>query len=557
MAAYYWVGGTNTWNTTALGKWSNSDGGLPFYTTAPGVADDVFFTALSGTGLVTLAGANIRSLDFTGFLGEFRFAGSLTINSGTLTLGAGATYSTNATVTSYTLTVQGTSPGLVSNSKILPVNLFITNSSGFFTITGNADFQGNLLTSSGAHNIKAAATTTVDLRIGGNITLGATVVNATDYITIKAYGISKTYNSNSVCGNIRVVFVAGSVYSSNGNAGLTGASFLTVETGGRFNALSGNTFSNGGTVTLSGFNASNNSDFYGTAGAVTFTCLTDIVIKSSITITTQGTSIACSGASKLLLEGNFASTGGATIAIDRLEFSGTTLSTVSAVTANNLFIRDLSFNKTGAGSVNFTSTEFRLFIPSSFTYTWTHTSGAITYSPTSVIRIEYGGPASTLIYSESISLSTPSTINSLVLAAGILQLNSPLRATTLRPAGTGMTFTGTAGWTCGTLLYSVPGGFIVLQSGITYTTTTNVVMLGTNAAKILMRSSAPTVSYAIWTLQNPASQSMVYVSATAIDSSLGMTIYSFGGIISTAAPVPTLNWALGAAQGTKAFTFVN
>ena len=498
---------------------------------------------------------NALNVNFTGYTGTFTFGASLTTTSGTITLGSGTTYSTNATVTSYTLTAQGTNPGLVSNNKILPVNLYTNTTSGTFTITGNADFQGNLITASTSHNIKAATGTTVDLRIGGNIGLSAIVVNTTDYVTIKGYGVSKTYASNGASTNIRCNFISGSSYTSLGNCGLTGTSFLTVETGGQFNAVSTHSFSNSNNLTVSGFNSSNNSDFFGyLAGSLIL--LNDTVIKSFITIQTLSISIACTGASKLLLEGNFTATGGATCVIDRLEFSGTTLSTVSAVTASNLFIRDISFNKTGAGSVNFTSTAFILSIPSSTTYTWTHTAGTITYSPTSVVRFGYAAPSSIMVYSESISLSTPSTINSLVLPAGILQLNSPLRATTLTLVGTTMTFTGTAGWTCGTWLYSVLGGVIVLQSGITYTTTTNVVMLGAaGVGRITMRSNAPTATYAIWTLQNPATQSMVYVNGQGIDSSAGMTIWSFGGDITTS--LPALNWGLGAYQGTKAFTFVS
>ena len=136
------------------------------------------------------------------------------------------------------------------------------------------------------------------------------------------------------------------------------------------------------------------------------------------------------------------------------------------------------------------------------------------------------------------------TINALFYIVGTLGITS----------GT-TTFAGTAGWTCGTLTCSTASTIIVLQSGVTYTTTTSVTMLGTNAGRITMRSNAPTVSYAIWTLQNPATQSMVYVNAQGIDSNAGMTIYSFQGVILTS--LPALNWFNGASQGTKAFTFVS
>ena len=298
MALYYWVGGTNSWNATTTGKWSNSSGGAPFYATNPGVGDDVFFDGASGAVTVTLAIAgSVGTINFTGFLGTFTFSANL--SSGNTTLGTSTTYTASGgNPTTYTFTTRNVSSTFTANGKILPTNLTISLSgASTLTFAGNADFGGNLSTSATGHNIKAATGTTIDLRIGGNISFSATTVNATDYITIKGYGVNKTYNSNSVCGNIRVSFVAGSLYTSNGNAGSTGASFLTVESGGQFNALSTHNFSNGGNLTVSGFNASNNSDFYGYVSG-SLILLNDTVIKSFITIQTLSISIACAGASK-------------------------------------------------------------------------------------------------------------------------------------------------------------------------------------------------------------------------------------------------------------------
>jgi hypothetical protein len=549
MATKTWTGAgaNNNWSTAL--NWSGG--------TIPINGDDIIFNGafpVTGNKDCTYNGGFVGiSFNFTGYTGIFTFSSNLTL-SGTLTLDIGTTYATSGTPTTYTLGTSATGMTLVSNGKILPVN-FATNG-GTTTINGNADFQGNFASSSSSHNIKSAAGVPCDLRIGGNIILQAIVTNTTDTVTFKAYGTGKTFNSNGASTNVRVRFVSGSTYTNLGNVGTGGISFFTVESGGQFNALNNTfNFSTSGTTTLSGFNGL--SDFMSINCSGTYILLNDTIIKGFIQITASSCTISTSVGAKILLEGNLIAASSATTIIDYLEFSGTSLSTVSAVSSTNLQIKNISFNKTGAGSVNFTSTGFGLFIPAATTYTWTHTAGSITYSPTSVILFLCSNFLSTMVYSESGSLSTLTTINSLSLNIGILQLNSPLRATTLTITGATMTFTGTAGWTCGTWLYSVTSGTIILQQAITYTTTTSVTMLGTNAGKILMRSSAPTTTYAIWTLQNPASQSMTYVSATAIDSSLGMTIYSFGGIISTAAPVPTLNWGLGASQGTKAFTFVS
>jgi hypothetical protein len=120
------------------------------------------------------------------------------------------------------------------------------------------------------------------------------------------------------------------------------------------------------------------------------------------------------------------------------------------------------------------------------------------------------------------------------------------------------TFAGTTGWTCNNLICTVSGINIVLQNSIIYTTITSAQLTGgTNALRINMTSNSATVR-AIWTLENGATQNLVYVNGTRIDSSLGQTVYTFGGTISTT-PVgaETLNWSLLTTPGTVAYTFVN
>ena len=119
-------------------------------------------------------------------------------------------------------------------------------------------------------------------------------------------------------------------------------------------------------------------------------------------------------------------------------------------------------------------------------------------------------------------------------------------------------FQGTAGWVCANLLCSLPTSIITLQSLITYTTTTSVSMLGSNAQRITMRSSDLTAPYdlAIWTF-NGNTQSMIYVNATAINSSLGQTIWSFLGTPPTGIDPSTQNWNPGTKPETQGITFVN
>jgi hypothetical protein len=576
MALYYWVGGTNTWNATATGKWSALPGGLPTYVTAPGVADDVIFDSFSTAGTVVTLGSNatVGSITFATFPGTFTFAANL--SSGNTTLGASTTYTASGgNPTTYTFTPRNVNSTFTANGKILPTNLFISLNGTTLTFADNTDFGGNLSTSNNAHTIKAATGITIDLRIGGNIVIGAMATNAADYVTIKGYGTSKTFSSGGGLNtNMRVTFVSGSIYAASANSSTAGTSFLTVETGGRFNAASIYTFSNSGTVTLSGFNASNNSDFFGTAGGVTFNCLTDIVIKSFIRITSSGTVMNCLGASKVFLEGDLTSVGTAITTIDRLEFSGTTASNVTAVSSgNNLQVKEFIINKTGGGSVNFNSNGiFALFVPNAGSYSFTHTNGIVTQNSTSIVRFYCNNTAATMTYSQ-----TNMSFRYFEFAGGTLNLNSQLVATTIRlsPLAGTVTVIITSSTTFGFTVESLQAinttgaaKTITLKSSVVYGITASLIMISTvSTAPITLNASIVGGAKAIFNLDNTASQTVEYVNATDIDSSgtsgvmpfSKQTIYSLAGTI---APT-TINWSTGnqpppiAVSRTVAYAFAN
>lgn len=184
--------------------------------------------------------------------------------------------------------------------------------------------------------------------------------------------------------------------------------------------------------------------------------------------------------------------------------------------------------------------------------TMTYTSGSVNFAGTT---ISLGGSVS-IINPASVGLFS---FNNISAPAGItITITEPLTITGTLALGGTTTFAGTHGWTCGTLTCSTPGAIITLREAVTYTTTNSVTMLGTNASRILMRSSDLSSPYVLakWTLTNtPAVQSMVYVSATAIDSSGGMTIYSFQGT-TNGIDASTINWGSGSQPVTKSFTFV-
>lgn len=88
MADRHWVGGTGSWTAANTANWSTSPGGAGG-ASVPTAADDVFISASSGGGTLTIATnvALAKSLDFTGFTGNLVLGQGFTLSGG-LTLGA-------------------------------------------------------------------------------------------------------------------------------------------------------------------------------------------------------------------------------------------------------------------------------------------------------------------------------------------------------------------------------------------------------------------------------------------------------------------------------------
>jgi hypothetical protein len=222
--------------------------------------------------------------------------------------------------------------------------------------------------------------------------------------------------------------------------------------------------------------------------------------------------------------------------------------------------------------------------PANFTCTNLHgnvviaKSGAATVTVTQNFNYGYATPT-TFTYTSGIVNNTGRTItitgnstfntsgmigssawNNFTINSGItLTLSSTLNINGNLLCNGSATFTGTAGWDCANLVSTAAGTFtITLQQLITYRTRLQAFITGgTSAARTTIISSGASTR-AIWTLDQGASQSLIYVNGTRIDSSQGQTVWTFGGLISTT-PVgaETLNWNLGSPPGTFAYTFLN
>ena len=166
--------------------------------------------------------------------------------------------------------------------------------------------------------------------------------------------------------------------------------------------------------------------------------------------------------------------------------------------------------------------------------TLNYTSGTVTHSGT--LNLGYNCKLNTAgITWSNISINTVganATLNSLLTISGTLTLPTNSVATT---------FTGTYGFTCGTLA----GGFsgantLTLESGVTYTVTSALNINTTRIGSIqTITSSSPTVK-AILTL-NPGATCNALANFTRIDASAGKTISTFNGTVTDCSNVISFN----------------
>jgi len=303
-------------------------------------------------------------------------------------------------------------------------------------------------------------------------------------------------------------------------------------------------------VTASSFVASNSSSI--SAGTTTPGTIIDFLGQTINNLSNGGgiiflsSSLVCSGsysvAGTSILDGstlevqrnvtgpsNATQTGTSTITL-----GGNTPATYSILISN----QNVNINKTAGGSVLLGNTYGLTYSGGTFNYT----AGSINPG-TSTMTL--GTSAINGMSWYNLAIPGVSTITSSV--ANTISNNLTLGLTG------NVTFTGSAGWTCTNLICSTANRTITLansSSGASYRTTTNANLLGTAAQPITMTSNNATTR-SLWTLDNGAIQSLTYVNGTRIDSSQGVTVWSFGGVLTN-----TINWGSGSAPATTAYTYV-
>jgi len=548
MATLYFRDVGTAWNSNT--SWSTVSSTGVSAGVIPTSIDDIIFDASSATAcpISTTIGVcnNITTTGYTGTLTlnvDLRVSGNHTIGGGTIFTGsawytvAGKNPATTRTITSNgtlfpnfqlgilgpplnTLTLndilnvtnirQAISNGINTNGNSVNVNGSMTmenagvtwlgttvynliGTGNFGMVAANPNF-GNTI------NINTSGTITflANVRlIGATFTYTAGTVNTTTNSSLFDLYANNTVTPKNVGTGDEIVF--NNVRS--GAAGINGTTTLgsDMRVGGNFTV-----------AVFNGYSFNNNTIFV--AGNI---------INPSSNISNGGTSILqMSGSNNASITNT----------------SGTPSS------ATGYLGRDLIINKSGGAIVTLTGS----LIINATGKTYTLTAGTFNPLTSTVSLINTINTTFNGFNFYNLTIPGASSITSNV--ANIISNNLTLGS------NGNVAFTGSAGWTCANLLCSTAGRTITLansSSGAIYRTTTTANMLGTAALPITMTSNNVTTR-SIWTLDNGAFQSMVYVNGTRIDSSQEQTIWSFGATLTN-----TVNWATGSRPGTIAYTFVN
>jgi len=447
-----------------------------------------------------------------------------------LTLSPAAGFSVTGTGT---LSKTGNGGTLTSNGKTWSGGIQMPSGGGFSTTFGdNWTITGNF-TATPASTTVITATAMRTITIGGNLssTTGVTCTNIT-FVMGGTGTISGTYTGNSTSGFVIQINSTGAVTQSTlsistGTFTYTTAASYT-STGALSAGGSGLIINNVSEITF-------NSVAFLASGGQSITLNSNMNVSGALTI--SSTAGAINGAFTIYVGGNI--TPGAGISgTATIEMNGSSNVSISAGSIQN----NLTINKSGGATVT---------LPTGGTITWGAagrvlqlTSGSATLNPsTSTVAIPN---------SISVTVSGMTFWNWTVPGASTVTQNTANTIQNNLTLGSNgnVTFAGTAGWTCANLLCSTANRTITLQNSITYTTTGSASLIGAFGSAISMTSNDANLR-AIWTLRPGATQDIIYVNGTRIDSSGGQTIWTLGGTTNS-----TLNWNTGEQPREVAYTYI-
>jgi hypothetical protein len=470
-------------------------------------------TSTTINGFTVLSGSSLQMLSNIGSLGPVIFSGTATLTPNLFSFFMGGL--TNS-INSSGVTWYNFSYNVNGGVLTLLSDLNISNNLGYLNTTIAGAFNINLgggVNATGAINL---GTGTVLNLIGTGVfhgTNGGTVNINTSNPAGYTIGSVAVPTSNFFNTTLNLVGTSvAQVYSTTGHSLFAATAVINTN-----NTPTGANISGGSEIIWGGLRFSNGSAIF--THPTTF--LGNVVVNPTNGFINGG---------KIFVAGNISvSTGAGLQGVGIVEMNGSSNSTISAGNIScNLII-----NKSGGATVtNLTNITLGLGA----------TGRSLSMNTTTLF-----GTTTVTLGGNTYTINNPSgsSFNNLTTPGNqVLILNNSITINNNLTLNGAITFQGTGSWTCANLLCSIANSTITLQNSVTYTTTTNVNMVGTAAQPITMISNTPTTTRAIWTLNQGATQSMVYVNGRAIDSNAGQTIWSFGGIITTSL-VP-LNWNVGA-----------
>jgi hypothetical protein len=291
------------------------------------------------------------------------------------------------------------------------------------------------------------------------------------------------------------------------------------------------------------------SDYFITSGSVTITTNGNVLLNLKMSASPGTVTLA----DVVNVSGTLWTTGTITTSGNYINCSGSLMS-ASAYTGSTV-------NMTGTGTITGGGIYAEWYSVLVFNTAGTITmsgifaigTGTITYTAGTIVTT-----AATLQIENSCTLNTAGMtwayiyINDLGGALNrTITLNSALSATKLESLQAQFTLAGSYGATIGTFIYDGGTGLtstIVLAFGQTYTVNTELRLLGSYSIPLSLKSSSGGSQAKL--TYNGSTQTVCFVNATDIDSSLGSTVYPYKGSISN-----TLNWIALAAPQTVAHTF--
>ena len=218
MAAYYWVGGSGTWNASTTTNWATSSGGSGG-AGVPTAADTATFDSLSNATLYTVTvatGATCLDLSVAGPLtGNVTFSGSGTSAiKGSFTLAAtGITWSVSGTVT-FSATATGNT--LTTNGISLATTPLTFSGVGGGWTLGSALTSGAIIVTAGTFNSGNFTITGTTFSTTGSttrtVTLGTSTVNLSSASAWTSTGTNLSLSVGAAtvnCSNASVTYAGG------------------------------------------------------------------------------------------------------------------------------------------------------------------------------------------------------------------------------------------------------------------------------------------------------------------------------------------------------------